>query len=595
MQSLRQRKPSESRSRGSQSGKRLAKSGPKDSRKSTRVDDKIKKRMSMRYADISSPTNAAVPPVPSLPIGVPSVPVREPSGGYVDAGQQRDSPKAAELRLLDQDSFDPEEYLKLKLANSTEAEIKTLQSSLQAQKDDVALDLQRDVFKNYAEFVQVSKEVSILENEMLEFKECLAEWKSMPSLLHIEESSSAAERRRNVRSSVADLRVLYANQMQNLHAQIEGSSKFVPTTPGRHVISDDKLVAERCWPLTDMMVLDTKDTATMSNVFKIRQGKETHVYRTEVAAEKKHLLSQFRQVAEELAAKKRKEREGEHLRRKTLFVAGDRKSFAFGNDEAVPTWMTDLMGQTDMGASAKEKVERDARWISDFSDDLTVSISLREWEKAVALVEQGEGKLSTMPLLAAKLNPLKSSSLLRSWRHIPLYIGDLAIVIFTGIKHTADWFVEWARSQIEIYADMFRKQVYSLDIDQETIDEAIKITRTQSRKLLEEYGIDFRFLFDKHLVERPKDPSQPPPFSNHTYKEPEPTSLSPARSSPAESPTSRAPSAASNRSQTPTLSNAPRAMRNNPIVPPPRSRDRPGSAMGHRPPPVAVPKRDGMF
>lgn len=114
--------------------------------------------------------------------------------------------------------------------------------------------------------------------------------------------SRRVERRRNVRSSIADLRVLYANQMQNLHTQIEGSSKFIPTTPGRHVILEmdsilalnpatykvdhsvrfvllddavlvarrrrrrnnsetDKLIAERCWPLNDMLVLDTKDTA----------------------------------------------------------------------------------------------------------------------------------------------------------------------------------------------------------------------------------------------------------------------------------------------------------------------------------------------
>lgn len=112
----------------------------------------------------------------------------------------------------------------------------------------------------------------------------------------------AAERRRNVRSSVADLRILYANQMQTLHAQIEGSSKFVPTTPGRHIITEidsiyalnsatykvdhscrfvllddavlvakkrrrrnngerEKLIAERCWPLNEMLVLDTKDSA----------------------------------------------------------------------------------------------------------------------------------------------------------------------------------------------------------------------------------------------------------------------------------------------------------------------------------------------
>ena len=61
----------------------------------------------------------------------------------------------------------------------------------------------------------------------------------------------------------------------------------------------------------------------MTNVFKIRHGKETHVYRTEAAVDKKGLLSTFRSVAEDLAAKRRKEREGEHERRKSLWDSGD--------------------------------------------------------------------------------------------------------------------------------------------------------------------------------------------------------------------------------------------------------------------------------
>lgn len=61
----------------------------------------------------------------------------------------------------------------------------------------------------------------------------------------------------------------------------------------------------------------------MTNVFKIRHGKETHVYRAETAADKKSLLQQLRHVAEELAAKKRKEREGEHERRMSMWQSGE--------------------------------------------------------------------------------------------------------------------------------------------------------------------------------------------------------------------------------------------------------------------------------
>ena len=86
-----------------------------------------------------------------------------------------------------------------------------MQTSLRDTKDGVAADLQKNVFKkcvysqahlihsiliefysSYAEFVHISKEIGTLENEMLELKESLSEWKSMPSLLHIDDSASAA-------------------------------------------------------------------------------------------------------------------------------------------------------------------------------------------------------------------------------------------------------------------------------------------------------------------------------------------------------------------------------------------------------------------
>ncbi|KAG2155748.1 Cullin repeat-like-containing domain protein [Suillus clintonianus] len=609
MQSLRTRRPSETRTVKRQASKLEKKPINKNVRKST-VDDKIKKRMSLRYAEISAPTDASVPDVPSVPIGLRPGAARDPDEIVLERASFREDPKATDQRLLGKEDFDPDTYLKAKLANSTEAELKSLQSSLRSSKDDTAVELQRNVFKNYAEFVHISKEISVLENDVLELKESLSEWKSMPSLLHIDESASASERRRNVRSSIADLRVLYANQMQTLHTQIEGSAKFVPTTPGRHIIYemdgihalnaatyrvsntvkfvvlDDsvlvakrrrrnngeggRLVAERCWPLHEMLVLDTKDTATMTNVFKVRRQKETYVYRTEAASDKKILLGQFRQVAEELAIRKRKEREGEHERRKSMWTSGDRASMNPDTMPPLPDWMAELARKAgvDGDTSARDKSESDARFISDFSDDLTVAIALRSWERAVELVEDGRTKATSIPSLNAKLTPLTASltsalldalsvpgnrkntavglighllklgqgpaarstflnaragamdryvRAIRFEGHVGMYVHDLAVVVFTGIKHTADWFlagfvehdmtstlIDWAKKQIEMYAERFRKQVYSSDAEQQTVKEALKITHSQSRKLLQEYGLDFRFLLDELLVQNPQ-------------------------------------------------------------------------------------------
>lgn len=649
----------------------------------------------MRYAEmVTSPTE--IPPVPGLPgaAGQSMMSLGMTVSLLGDEDLMDRTAAKDDKKLLEDENFEPETFLKLKLANSTEAELKSLQSSLQGAKNDVNSELQHNVFKNYAEFVLISKEITSLESEMLELKDLLSEYKSMPSVLHIPDPTALASSSNYVykRSSVTDLRIMYLNQMQELHAHIEGAAKFAPVTPGRHVVAefesvlslnaatykvvgrvrfvllDDlvlvarrrrrnvgatnvgadggggtvnegKLVAERCWPLSEMLVLDTKDSARMTNVFKIRHGKETHVYRTENPADKKSLLSQFRHVAEELAAKKRKEREGEHERRKTILQVGggggDRNSIP-----PMPDWMTELAKRggeipgTESGA--KEKAERDALWVGEWADDLTVAIALREWEKAVTLVEQGKAKLAITPLLGNKLPTLTSlltNSLLSSLSlptvrkssvvflislllrlkagpaarstfldmrtkvlkahvrkirfegHVGAYVGDLAVVYFTGIKHTADWFlasfkenevsstfVDWAKKQLEDFAEIFRKQVYTSDVDSTVMEDAMKITFTQSKKLLQEFGLDFRFLLDSLLVAKPKETIKPTPhftFEDHAMPKIEPVPASRRRGVPPQPTIQTEPDHEPPPPQMDTLAPPPSAfsMRSNPLSP----------------------------
>lgn len=113
MQSLRSRRPSvppkaqDSRSqedvpRISSEGKARPRPNAKpvntQARKS-RVDDKIKKRMSMRYNDADAP-RYSVPDVPALP------------GSRNTRGSERDvvreDPRAVDIDILQQDNFDPD-------------------------------------------------------------------------------------------------------------------------------------------------------------------------------------------------------------------------------------------------------------------------------------------------------------------------------------------------------------------------------------------------------------------------------------------------------------------------------------------------------
>lgn len=106
MQSLRTRKSSApSPAKPQRQGTKLAKP-TRDARKS-RIDDKIKKRMSMRYADISAPTDVNIPAVPSLPV-MDARPGREQDEVVKDRGPVKEDPRLSDKRILDKEDFDPD-------------------------------------------------------------------------------------------------------------------------------------------------------------------------------------------------------------------------------------------------------------------------------------------------------------------------------------------------------------------------------------------------------------------------------------------------------------------------------------------------------
>lgn len=107
---------------------------------------------------------------------------------------------------------------------------------------------QSNVIANYTEFIQVSKDIAALESEMLELKSVLEEWKTVPEGLAVEQSFDAAAPSQNGgfahasgakvnrRNSLADLQALYRTQLETLWEAVEGAQRFLPMTPGRHVL-----------------------------------------------------------------------------------------------------------------------------------------------------------------------------------------------------------------------------------------------------------------------------------------------------------------------------------------------------------------------
>jgi hypothetical protein len=106
MQSLRTRRASTKPPSKSQA-RQLKKSQPgaRDVRKS-RVDDKIKKRMSMRYADISAPNVLDIPSVPSLPSALRIGGDSEQDEVLRDRNSIVQDPRANDKSILEREDFD---------------------------------------------------------------------------------------------------------------------------------------------------------------------------------------------------------------------------------------------------------------------------------------------------------------------------------------------------------------------------------------------------------------------------------------------------------------------------------------------------------
>lgn len=529
------------------------------------------------------------------------------------------------LEELSNEKVDAQAYVKKVLTGADEEEKRRFVAALMREKQANKKELQRTVFKHYAEFVAISKEISTLENDMLELKELLGQWKDLPQLMGMEDTLAPTldrngnlERRRTQRKSVFDLQNLYRNQLTQLWSIVEGSQKYLPVVAGRHLVfelhgvvelnpatykpkqnvsifllndvlliagkrrnkggsttsvGDEKdrdrgrMVAERCWNLIELGIVDVKDGGELVNVIKVHRGKEHCVYRTQKSDDKRALINAFRQISREANEKKRKDSEKEQERRKTMWL-GDNGNGTGNSGHPLST----------IGPSMADS--KDLRWIDEYGDELTMAIAIRDWEESVKLVEKGqalsksiESNSSAHSLLVSRLEQLvpslvsqishdlsssnlrKSSSarlisllvrldladhardsFLESRRElmfkrvrsikcdgdVSIYINELAVVIFTIIRHTSDWymnafkennmasgFVTWAKQQIETFADLFRRQMDAPNISESTVNECLHVTATQNRKLLRDVGLDFTFLLSS-LLQPSSNPSDYP-------------------------------------------------------------------------------------
>jgi hypothetical protein len=92
-----------------------------------------------------------------------------------------------------------------------------------------------------------------------------------------------------------------------VHLFLLNDSMLVAVQRRRQMGSKVKLVADKCFTLNEIVVVDLKDGGELVNAIKIKKSKEIFIFCAERAEDKKALLAAFKKVAEEMISKKRKQ------------------------------------------------------------------------------------------------------------------------------------------------------------------------------------------------------------------------------------------------------------------------------------------------
>lgn len=328
--------------------------------------------------------------------------------------------------------------------------------SLRKVKNRTSTDIQHNIYQNRTQFIKISKEVEKLREEMRTLRSLMSELTSSLNQASMNLSTPEARttlddgetraRKQANRSSVANLEAMWNVQLQALWKNVEGSQKFLPLIPGRHVIHESghwveldaatwkarrpahlfllndhlliatkkkkridsdspvngnstqkpttKLIADRCWPLQDIDMFDitssiADDRSEMSNAVSVRHGHESFTYRFDKPSsiEKINLLAAFKRAVDELRKSLRTIVDGPNMKSKETMNYFTFRDPALSNN---PDLIQSLSGAKDRPEISIEVdgKHQNLRWIEGQIDELDSEIALQRFEDAVRRVEK---------------------------------------------------------------------------------------------------------------------------------------------------------------------------------------------------------------
>ncbi|KAG7114168.1 Exocyst complex component exo84 like protein [Verticillium longisporum] len=414
------------------------------------TSDLVKRRYSTRFGNFAEAGfDVNNPPVPALPT-LDKYESREKRGGPPPS--RGGAAPAIDLKALRDPNLNADQYVAGLLSDATEDQIQEYQDSLRQLKARAQADLQQNVMQNRTQFIKIAHEADKLKDEMRTLRNLMAELKANTTSLRAaaggrnESTSLNGElstglSKRDKRSSVADRSALWNSQMQALYKNVEGTQKFLPNAPGRHVIQNAgqwieldnatyksrratqifllndhlliasrkkrktdgppregqgniiKLVADRCWPLLDVEVFDmagssesSSTRSKLTDAIRVRgNGQESFIYRTEKPddPDKPSLLLNIRKAVEELRKSLQSEMEANNKTKETINYFASRDPGLLQKAELLET-LSDIK---DMRIEVDGN-QQNLRWVEGQMDELDIEIALQHFENAVERVEK---------------------------------------------------------------------------------------------------------------------------------------------------------------------------------------------------------------
>jgi exocyst complex component 8 len=429
---------------------------PRERNAPSETSDLVKRRYSTRYNQLPDFSNLDAPAVPALPGSLSTL--KRQSGGGSPRRRSRPSGSSHPLQV-DQEVFnDPnlahERYVTNLLSAASEQDIQGYQNSIRRIKHRNSANLQASVYQNRTQFIKISKEAEKLKSDMQTLRGLMSDLTT--ALAHTSNSSdstmspqlngNSTSRRNAHRTSVANLESMWNIQLQTLWKTVEKSQKFLPAIPGRHVIMENgswveldsatwkpkrpihlvllndhlliaskkrkrmdpnvpqqgpapvKLVAEECWPLQDLDMVDMSTSLTqgssqaeeraIATAVTVRAGGRSLTYRSEKrdVKAKQVLLQTFRKAVEDLRKANKVETPSANAQNESLNYFASRDPASAHNADILDS-LVSQRDKPDILIEVDGK-QQNFRWVESQVDELDIDIALQRFDEAVDKVEK---------------------------------------------------------------------------------------------------------------------------------------------------------------------------------------------------------------